>query len=106
MLFQSVIHALILPSSSRVVKPQGTVRCPHFWLPALGPLTLLLLLTGCMAPEQLCPSCPACPQTGRFSMYHTSGRTWRLDSVTGENCLLLAQDADWKKPDISAQGCR
>jgi hypothetical protein len=38
--------------------------------------------------------------------FHTIGlRTWRLDSATGENCLMLTTDADWKKPETMRQSC-
>ena len=32
-------------------------------------------------------------------------RTWRFDSSTGETCVQLTSDADWKKPDIKRQSC-
>jgi hypothetical protein len=31
--------------------------------------------------------------------------TWRLDTTTGEDCILLTSEADWKKPETAAQGC-
>jgi len=43
---------------------------------------------------------------GRFHQYTHGYRTWRLDTATGQNCLLLATDADWKKPETSAQVCQ
>jgi hypothetical protein len=42
---------------------------------------------------------------GRYSQYVSGFRTWRLDSATGDTCLLLTTDEDWKKPDVSVQGC-
>jgi hypothetical protein len=39
---------------------------------------------------------------GRYQQYANGGRTWRLDTATGQTCLLLAPDADWKKPEVSA----
>lgn len=42
---------------------------------------------------------------GRYQIHNEGFRTWRLDTATGQICLLLASSADWKKPDISAQGC-
>ena len=42
---------------------------------------------------------------GRYQIHREGFRTWRLDTSTGKICLLLASDADWKKPDIAIQGC-
>ena len=42
---------------------------------------------------------------GRFREYREGLRTWRLDTATGANCILLTTDSDWKKPDTVAQGC-
>lgn len=42
---------------------------------------------------------------GRYHQFSGGGRTWRLDTVTGQNCLLLANEEDWKKPDTAAQNC-
>lgn len=42
---------------------------------------------------------------GRYSQYRNGARVWRLDSATGHTCLLLASEADWKKPDVANQGC-
>jgi hypothetical protein len=42
---------------------------------------------------------------GRYHQYNSGGRTWRLDTATGKTCLLLASEADWKKPDVAAQNC-
>ena len=33
---------------------------------------------------------------GRYQMVHEGVRTWRFDTVTGRECLLLATDTDWK----------
>lgn len=43
---------------------------------------------------------------GRFQLIPLGVRVWRLDTVTGQNCLLLTSDEDWKKPTVSAQGCQ
>jgi hypothetical protein len=40
------------------------------------------------------------------SQIHQNGfRTWRLDTATGQDCILLTSDADWKKAATSLQGC-
>lgn len=100
---QSAVHALILRGPGQPVKPRGS---PLSTTPGLAPGPLiLLLLTGCAAGTPLCPPCQQCPQLGRYQLQRDTGRTWRLDTVTGDICLMLASEADWKKPDIQAQGC-
>lgn len=42
---------------------------------------------------------------GRYQMHREGLRTWRLDTATGEICLLLAPEQDWKKAETAAQGC-
>jgi hypothetical protein len=42
---------------------------------------------------------------GRFQITKESGRTWRLDTATGDVCLLLASQADWKGPKLARQAC-
>lgn len=43
---------------------------------------------------------------GRYQMQTRAFRTWRLDTATGESCLLLTTDEDWKDPNIQSQMCR
>lgn len=42
---------------------------------------------------------------GRYQINKEGFRTWRLDTATGQICLLLTSDDDWKKPGIAAQAC-
>ena len=42
---------------------------------------------------------------GRYQQFIQGGRTWRLDTATGQSCLLLASPADWEKPDSKARAC-
>jgi len=55
--------------------------------------------------EQLKLDASAGRSVGRFREYRQGFRTWRLDTSTGNNCILLTTEWDWKKPDTSAQGC-
>ena len=32
-------------------------------------------------------------------------RTWRFDSATGDTCIQLTSDADWKRKETKAQSC-
>ena len=42
---------------------------------------------------------------GRYQIHREGWRTWRLDTATGQICLLLTSDSDWKKPEVAMQGC-
>jgi hypothetical protein len=42
---------------------------------------------------------------GRYRTEREGWRTWRLDTATGNVCLLLASEWDWEKPSIKLQGC-
>jgi len=42
---------------------------------------------------------------GRYQAYRQGYRTWRLDTSTGETCLLLTTEADWKNPETTARSC-
>ena len=43
-------------------------------------------------------------QAHRYEIF-ISGGTWRLDTTTGETCILLASDGNWKKPEYQNQSC-
>jgi len=44
-------------------------------------------------------------QAHKYQIYTQGWRTWRLDSVTGKTCILLTSPQDWKKPEITQEGC-
>jgi hypothetical protein len=41
----------------------------------------------------------------KFSTYPGGFRTWRFDSVTGDVCILLTTDSDWKNKKTKGQSC-
>lgn len=43
--------------------------------------------------------------THKFSTYSSGFRTWRFDSVTGDTCVLLTAEWDWKKKETKSQSC-
>ena len=43
---------------------------------------------------------------GRYQQFSRGFRTWRMDTATGNSCLLLTTDDDWKNPGVEAQDCR
>jgi len=42
---------------------------------------------------------------GRYQVHREGFRTWRLDTTTGQTCLLLTSQEDWKKPETELQSC-
>jgi hypothetical protein len=55
--------------------------------------------------EQLKTDAALAKQVGRYQIDREGIRTWRLDTATGRSCLLLASEADWKKPNIESESC-
>src|SRR6185437_8375781 len=55
--------------------------------------------------EQLKADASIGKSVGRYHQYREGMRTFRLDTATGQNCILLTTDWDWKNPDVSSQNC-
>ncbi len=43
--------------------------------------------------------------TGHFQLYRQGNLTWRLNTDTGQSCVLFATDEEWKKPRVLNAGC-
>ena len=43
--------------------------------------------------------------TGKYQLYRQGNLTWRLNTDTGQSCILFATDAEWKKPKVYRAGC-
>jgi len=43
--------------------------------------------------------------TGRFELYRQGDITWRMDTASGQACVLLATEAMWRKPLVYEHGC-
>jgi hypothetical protein len=41
----------------------------------------------------------------RYQTFTSGTKTWRLDTVKGVSCILLATDQDWKNPATKRQNC-
>ena len=41
----------------------------------------------------------------KYSTYRDGSRTWRFNAVTGETCILLAAEWDWKRKKTKWQSC-
>ncbi len=44
--------------------------------------------------------------SGHFQLYRQGDLTWRLDTETGETCILFATDEQWRKSRVFLAGCR
>ena len=46
-----------------------------------------------------------CQVLHKYQIYNEGFRTWQLDVVTREKCILLITEADLKKPETKRHGC-
>ncbi len=44
--------------------------------------------------------------SGHFQLYRQGDLTWRLDTETGETCIIFATEELWRKPRVFRAGCR
>jgi hypothetical protein len=51
------------------------------------------------------PSGLAFAGTGKYQLYRQGDITWRLNTSTGQACILFATDTQWSRPRVYAQGC-
>jgi hypothetical protein len=42
---------------------------------------------------------------GKYQLYRQGDITWRLNTDTGQACILFATDAEWGQPRVFQQGC-
>ena len=43
--------------------------------------------------------------TGKYQLYRQGNLTWRLNTDTGQTCIIFATDEEWKKPKVRQAGC-
>ncbi len=43
---------------------------------------------------------------GHYQLYRQGDLTWRLNTDTGETCVIFATDEEWHKPKVYKAGCR
>jgi hypothetical protein len=43
--------------------------------------------------------------TGKYQLYRQGDLTWRLNTETGQGCILFATDTEWRKPKVFQHGC-
>ena len=46
-----------------------------------------------------------CRNVGRYQWHKDGYRTWRLDTATGQQCIALTSEVDWKTSETADQGC-
>jgi hypothetical protein len=43
--------------------------------------------------------------TGHFQVYRQGNITWRVNTDSGQACILFATDSEWRKPRVYEHGC-
>jgi len=43
--------------------------------------------------------------SGRYQLYRQGSLTWRLDSESGQTCIIFATDEEWRKSRVYSHGC-
>ena len=44
--------------------------------------------------------------SGHFQLYRQGNLTWRLNTDTGESCIVFATEEEWRKPQVYRAGCK
>ena len=44
--------------------------------------------------------------SGHYQLYRQGDLTWRLNTDTGDTCVIFATDEEWHKPKVYRAGCR
>jgi hypothetical protein len=42
---------------------------------------------------------------GKYQLYRQGNITWRLNTDTGQTCIIFATDDEWRKPRVYKAGC-
>lgn len=42
---------------------------------------------------------------GHYQLYRQGNLTWRLNTDTGESCVVFATEEEWRKPQVLRAGC-
>ena len=43
--------------------------------------------------------------SGHYQLYRQGNLTWRLNTDTGESCVVFATEQEWRKPQVLRAGC-
>ena len=104
------VKQVVVPGSAPTQTPPGT---PASASPAKIAQTLPAQLpeqTGFKAPVEDTisanpPNGTVFSGTGHFQVYRQGNLTWRINTDTGQSCVLFATDAEWRKPRVYQRGC-
>ena len=44
--------------------------------------------------------------SGHYQLYRQGNLTWRLNTDTGESCVVFATEEEWRKPQVFRSGCK
>ena len=44
--------------------------------------------------------------SGHYQLYRQGNLTWRLNTDTGESCIVFATEEEWRKPQVYRAGCK
>ncbi len=44
--------------------------------------------------------------SGHYQLYRQGNLTWRLNTDTGESCIVFATEEEWRKPQVFRAGCK
>lgn len=44
--------------------------------------------------------------SGHYQLYRQGDLTWRLNTDTGESCIVFATQEEWRKPQVYRAGCK
>jgi hypothetical protein len=73
-------------------------------VPGAPPKAAAGIATDTISPNP--PNGMAFAGSGRFQVYRQGSLTWRIDTDTGQTCILFATNAEWRKPQVYRHGCR
>jgi hypothetical protein len=64
--------------------------------------------TGAPASDTITPNPPngmLFSGSGKYQLYRQGNLTWRLNTDTGQSCIIFATDEEWKKPRVLRAAC-
>ncbi len=44
--------------------------------------------------------------SGHYQLYRQGDLTWRLNTDTGQSCVVFATEEEWRKPQVFRAGCK
>jgi hypothetical protein len=96
-------------SSAAAPAPSGPTASRQTPLPPQGQGVAAVQAAGpAAAADTLSPNPPngrVFAGAGRFQLYRQGSLTWRIDTNTGQTCILFATNAEWRKPQVYRHGC-